>query len=185
MSERDKRRLEADTYKLKIRKASKGECKGDVVAKSSVTLAELANVTLVVRPDGAANTITRFTNDVSPTGGGQIRFITAHMMKGGAVDVWANGVEEISGLARGATDAVTLNADVVYSAWGTQAGADRADRRPARDRQHDAGTGIHVRDGRHQGREQPPGDLQAGGRHGLTGHIGGRGAGLRYHRLVS
>lgn len=121
-AERDKRRLEAGTHKIKVRKAAKGECKGDVVAKGSVNLAELANVTLVVRPEGSKNTIARFDNDVSPTAGGQIRFVAAHMMKGGAVDVWANGVEEISGLARGATDQVSLDANVVYSAWGTKAG---------------------------------------------------------------
>ena len=121
-AERDKRRFEAGTYKLKVRKALRGECKGDVVAKGSVTLAELANVTLVVRPEGSKNTIARFDNDVTPTGGGQIRFVAAHMMRGGAVDVWANGSEEISGLQRGDTGQVALAADVVYSAWGTKSG---------------------------------------------------------------
>jgi hypothetical protein len=121
-AERDKGRFEAGTYKLKVRKASKGECKGDVVAKGSVTLAELANATLVVRPEGSKNTIARFANDVAPTAPGEIRLTAAHMMKGGPIDVWSNGAIEIADLARGDNETTTLTADVSYAVWGTKAG---------------------------------------------------------------
>jgi hypothetical protein len=121
-TERDKRKLEAGTYKLKVRTASKGECRGDVVAKGQVTLAELDNVTLVVRPEGAKATIVNFDNDVTPTAPGEIRFVAAHMMKGGPVDVWANGDTLLEGLGRNQTDETDLPADVVYSSWGTNVG---------------------------------------------------------------
>ncbi len=121
-AERDKRRFEAGTYKLKVRKASKGECKGDVVAKGSVTLAELDNITLVVRPEGSKNTVARFDNDVTPTVPGEIRLTAAHMMKGGPIDVWLNGVVEIADLLRGDDETTTLPADAVYSVWGTKTG---------------------------------------------------------------
>jgi hypothetical protein len=57
---------------------------------------------------------------MSATAGGEIRLVAAHMMKGAAVDVWANGVVEIPDLARGSVDSVGLPADDVYSVWASQ-----------------------------------------------------------------
>ena len=88
-AERFKKRLDPGSYKIKVRAASNGECKGDVVAKSPLTVAELDNLTAVVRSVDGTPGITTFGNDVSPTAPGEIRLTTAHMMKGGPIDVWS------------------------------------------------------------------------------------------------
>lgn len=121
-AERFKKRLDAGTYRVKVRTVTRGECKGDVLAKAPLTVADLDNVTAVVRYIDGNPGITTFDNDVTPTASGEIRFAAAHMMKGAAVDVWANGSVEIAALARGATGAITLPADVQYAAWGTKSG---------------------------------------------------------------
>ena len=107
-AERFKKRLDAGTYRVKVRTVSRGECKGDVLAKAPLTVADLDNVTAVVRYIDGNPGISTFDNDVTPTASGEIRFVAAHMMKGAAVDVWANGSVEIASLARGATGAIAL-----------------------------------------------------------------------------
>ena len=121
-AERFKKRLDPGSYKIKVRAASNGECKGDVVAKSPLTVAELDNLTAVVRSVDGTPGITTFGNDVSPTAPGEIRLTAAHMMKGGPIDVWSNGVVEIADLLRGDDETTTLPADAVYSVWGTKTG---------------------------------------------------------------
>ncbi|MGZ8613124.1 MAG: DUF4397 domain-containing protein [Actinomycetota bacterium] len=121
-AERFKKLLDAGSYSLKVRTASKGECKGAVVTKAPLTVAALDNVTAVVRYVDGKPGITKFTNDVSPTAPGEIRFAAAHMMKSGPVDVWANGEIAITSVARGATSEIVLPADVQYGVWGTDSG---------------------------------------------------------------
>lgn len=121
-AEKDKRKLAPDTYKVKVRKATKADCKGDVIAKGSVALSDFANATLVVRTVDGKASITRFNNDAGPTAPGEIRLTAAHMMKGSAVDVWDNGSVLFTGIARGGTDEDLLTAGGIYSLWGTKTG---------------------------------------------------------------
>ena len=151
---RIRQELDPGTYSMKVRKVSRGACKGDVITKTALNLVDQDNVTAVIRIDAGQPAVTKFDNDVSPTAVGHIRLIAAHMMKGGAVDVWANGVVEIIGprprhRQTRSTAERRRRLQRLGHPWSVQSVADR---RAARDRQHDAGTGIHVRDGRHQGR---------------------------------
>ena len=118
---RIRQELDPGTYSMKVRKVSRGACKGDVITKTALNLVDQDNVTAVIRIDGGQPAVTKFDNDVSATPVGDIRLTAAHMMKGGPVDVWANGVVEIASLVRGSDDAVTLQADV-YSVWGSEVG---------------------------------------------------------------
>jgi hypothetical protein len=119
-AERFKKRLDAGTYSMKVRTVSRRECKGDVITKTTWNLGDSANMTGVVRFVDGKPGVTKFPNDMSPTGGGTIRLVAAHMMKGAPVDVWANGVVEITDLARGTEDSVNLPANDVYSIWASQ-----------------------------------------------------------------
>jgi hypothetical protein len=120
--EKFKKRLDPGSYRIKVRKASRGECKGDVVAKAPLAVADLDNVTAVARYVDGSPGITTFDNDVSATEIGQIRLTAAHMMKGGPVDVVVNGILQVSALARETMSAFALAADGQYAVWGTAAG---------------------------------------------------------------
>jgi hypothetical protein len=119
-AERFKKRLDPATYTMKVRTVSRGECKGDVITKTTLNLADLDNITAVIRYVDGKPGFTKFDNDMSATAGGEIRLVAAHMMKGAAVDGWANGVVEIPDLVRGSEDSVGLPADDVYSVWASQ-----------------------------------------------------------------
>jgi hypothetical protein len=119
---RIRQELDPGTYSMKVRKVSRGACKGDVITKTALNLVDQDNVTAVIRIDAGQPAVTKFDNDVSATAVGNIRLTAAHMMKGGPVDVWANGVVEISNLVRGTDDAVALPDDDVYSVWASLVG---------------------------------------------------------------
>ena len=119
-AERFKKRLDPGTYTMKVRTVSRAECRGDVITKTPLVLGDLENLTAVVRFVDGDPGITKFANDMTATPGGQIRLVAAHMMKGDAVDVWANGVVEIADLVRGTNDSVNLAADDVYSVWASK-----------------------------------------------------------------
>jgi hypothetical protein len=119
-AERFKKRLDPGTYTMKVRTVSRAECRGDVITKTTLDLADLENLTAVIRFVEGDPGVTKFANDMSATPGGQIRLVAAHMMKGAAVDVWANGVVEIADLARGGVESVNLPAGDVYSVWASK-----------------------------------------------------------------
>ena len=59
--------LVPSTAKIRIRAASKGQCKGALLATAAVPLADGDNVTAVARLEAGDPTITAFDNDLSPT----------------------------------------------------------------------------------------------------------------------
>jgi len=99
--------LAPGTTKVRIRAASKGQCKGELLAKTSVPLVDGDNVTIVARLVNGDPSITRFDNDLSPTPPGEFRITAAHMMKGGAVDVYLGDAIAIAALGRGDHSALT------------------------------------------------------------------------------
>jgi hypothetical protein len=119
---RFRQELEPGSASLKIRRASKGQCRGDILARRALDLNDGDNVTAVVRIVAGDPAIDTFNNNVAPTAPGNIRFTAIHAMSGPAVDVWANGAVEISDLDRGDQASTTLDADTVYSIWGSKAG---------------------------------------------------------------
>jgi len=121
-AERFKKRLDPGTYTMKVRTVSRAECRGDVITKTPLVLGDLENLTAVIRFVDGDPGITKFANDMTATAGGQIRLVAAHMMKGDAVDIWANGVVEIAALVRGTEEAVSLPSDDVYSVWASKIG---------------------------------------------------------------
>lgn len=113
--------LVPSTAKIRIRAASKGQCKGALLATASVPLADGDNVTAVARLEAGDPTITAFDNDLSPTPGGEFRITAAHMMKGGAVDVYVGDEIAIPALARGDQSGVT-RAVGLFTIFTTRAG---------------------------------------------------------------
>ena len=69
--------LAPGTAKIRIRAASKGQCKGALLATASVPLADGDNVTAVARLEAGDPTITVFENDLSPTLAGEFRITAA------------------------------------------------------------------------------------------------------------
>ena len=121
-AERFRQQLDPGSYSMKVRRVSRGVCRGDVITKTPLNVVDQDNLTAVIRVDAGQPAVTKFDNDVSATAPGNIRLIAAHMMKGGPVDVWANGVVEIADLARATEDSVALPADDVYSVWASLVG---------------------------------------------------------------
>ena len=119
-AERFKKRLAPGTYTMKVRTSPARSCRGDVITKTTLDLADLENLTAVIRFVEGDPGVTKFANDMSATPGGQIRLVAAHMMRGAAVDVWANGLVEIADLGRGGVQSVNLPAGDVYSVWASK-----------------------------------------------------------------
>lgn len=113
--------LAPGTAKIRIRAASKGQCKGELLATASVPLADGDNVTAVARLDAGDPTITAFDNDLSPTPAGEFRITAAHMMKGGAVDVYVGDVIAMPALARGDQAGITRSVGL-FTIFTTRAG---------------------------------------------------------------
>jgi hypothetical protein len=113
--------LAPGTAKIRVRAASKGQCKGAVLATASVPLANGANVTAVARLEAGDPTIEVFENDLSPTPPGEFRITAAHMMKGGALDVYVGDEVEIPGLARGDQADITRSVGL-FTIFATRAG---------------------------------------------------------------
>lgn len=113
--------LAPGTAKIRIRAASKGQCKGELLTTASVPLADGDNVTGVARLEAGDPTITAFDNDLSPTPPGEFRITAAHMMKGGAVDVYVGDAIEMPALARGDQAGITRSVGL-FTIFTTRAG---------------------------------------------------------------
>jgi Domain of unknown function (DUF4397) len=114
--------VDAGQRKVKIRKASKGQCKGAVLASATLTLVDEANKTVVVSLIGGKARITSFNNNVSPLPSGENRFTAAHRMAAGTLDVLNGGDVLVQDLAQGTVSTpTTFPAGGVYSLWAARA----------------------------------------------------------------
>ena len=109
------------TAKIRIRAASKGQCKGALLAAASVSLVDGDNVTAVARLVDGDPSITLFDNDLSPTPLGEFRVTAAHMMKGGPVDVYLGDAVAINALDRGNDASVTRSVGL-FTIFTTKSG---------------------------------------------------------------
>jgi hypothetical protein len=119
--ERVKRRFDAGSYGVKARVASKGACRGAVIARTGLGLGGGANKTVVLHTDAGDPHITKFDNDLSPTSPGDVRITAAHMMKGGPLDIYVADGVAIDRLPRGEIDTVDRS-EGPFGMWATRAG---------------------------------------------------------------
>jgi hypothetical protein len=101
-----KQRFSADlpqgTYKVRVRAASAGECKGAVILKADPKLMAGKNYTAVAGlNERGAPALFLFKNDVSPTDGKNARLSVRHTAAAPKVDVWVNGSKLLQGLPNG------------------------------------------------------------------------------------
>lgn len=96
--------LPAGTYKVKVRAASAGTCKGAVVLAAKPKLAAGKNYTAVagLTAKGAPK-LFLFKNDVRKTDAGNARLTVRHTAAAPAVDVWANGAPLLTDVPNGAS----------------------------------------------------------------------------------
>jgi len=118
---RVKERVAAGKVNIKVRKASKGQCKGKLLAAGGTTLADGANRTFVASVVAGKGKVTSFANVVTPTAPGQNRITAAHKMAAKALDVKNVGDTLVGGLAPGKTGTSTISAGGVYSLWAAKA----------------------------------------------------------------
>jgi hypothetical protein len=118
---RVKTRVAAGKVSIKVRKATKGQCKGKQLAAGGATLAAEANRTFVASMAAGKGKVTSFVNNVTPTAPGQNRITAAHKMAAKALDVLNVGDTLIGGLAPGAAGTSTISAGGVYSLWAAKA----------------------------------------------------------------
>jgi hypothetical protein len=108
---------------IKFRKASKGQCKGVVVASGGLNVLADANRTVVASLVAGKPKFTSFANDVSTIGPGENRITVAHKMSAGPLDLLDDSSVVVSDVAPGTTGTVTFGAGGVYSLWAAKAGS--------------------------------------------------------------
>jgi len=118
---RVKERVAAGKVTIKVRKASKGQCKGKLLAAGGATLPDGANRTFVASVVAGKGKVTSFNNNMAPTSPGQNRITAAHKMAAKALDVLNVGETLVGGLAQGAVGSSTIPAGGVYSLWAAKA----------------------------------------------------------------
>jgi len=119
---RVKERVAAGNVKIKVRKASKGQCKGKVLAGGGATLADGANRTFVASVVAGKGKVTSFQNNMAATPSGENRITVAHRMAAKALDV-RNGADLLlSNLAPNGVASTTLDAGGAYTPWAAKAG---------------------------------------------------------------
>ncbi|HJR97169.1 MAG TPA: DUF4397 domain-containing protein [Actinomycetota bacterium] len=120
---RVKERVAAGKVNIKVRKASKGQCKGKLLAAGGATLAANANRTFVASVVAGKGKVTHFKNEMAPTAPGENRLTAAHKMAAKALDVLNVGDRRIQGLAPGASATASIQSGGVYSLWAAKAGS--------------------------------------------------------------
>ncbi|HEY7761610.1 MAG TPA: DUF4397 domain-containing protein [Actinomycetota bacterium] len=119
---RVKERVAAGKVSIKVRKASKGQCKGKLLAAGGATLLAGANRTFVASVVAGKGKVTHFNNNVTPTPPGENRITVAHRMAAKALDVLDNDTVLVPGLAPGGIGSNLFPASDVYSLWAAKAG---------------------------------------------------------------
>jgi len=121
---RVKERVAAGKVNIKVRKATKGKCKGKLLAAGGATLGADANRTFVASVVAGKGKVTSFQNNVDPTGPGQNRLTVAHRMKAKQLDILDGvGTKLITGLApNGSPQTVPIASGGIYNLTATKAG---------------------------------------------------------------
>jgi Domain of unknown function (DUF4397) len=97
-------KLAAGTYKIKVRAATAGTCKGAVILKANPTLKGGKNYTVVAGLTAKASPkLFLFRNDLRNTMTGNARLTVRHVAAAPAVDVWVNGSPFLHGVRNGAS----------------------------------------------------------------------------------
>jgi hypothetical protein len=112
--------VESGSTRIRVRRASKGECKGTLLAQARLELAAGDNVTAILRTIAGQPAIDRYTNNISPTPVGEFRLTAVHAMSSQEVDVWVNGNVEIADLQRGDSAARTFPRDDGIAVWASK-----------------------------------------------------------------
>lgn len=117
--------IPAGTYKVKVRLASPGECKGAVVIKQRVDLTDGLNATATAIMRKGEPTLDVRMNDIAIGGGGNASVTVRHLAKAPMVDVWANGgaAPLVPNLGRfDEAGPAEVPGDLVYAYWVAAAG---------------------------------------------------------------
>jgi len=115
----------AGTYKIKVKLAQPGDCKGAAVISEKVDLVDGLNATAVARMIKGAPGLQIFVNDIAIAGGANASVTVRHTAKAPTVDVWVNGgsAPAVAGLGKGKeAGPVELPGDQIYSYWVAGAG---------------------------------------------------------------
>jgi hypothetical protein len=118
-----KMRVAEGKVSVKFRKASKGKCKGKLLAAGGATLAPDANRTFVASVVAGKGKVTSFPNNVAATGPGSNRMTVAHKMTAKQLDILDGvGNKLITGLTAGSNESVTIPSGGLYSITAAKAG---------------------------------------------------------------
>jgi hypothetical protein len=115
----------AGTYKVKVRLASGGECKGAIAISEKVDVTDGLNATAVARIVKGAPELSIFVNDIDIAGGGNASVTVRHTASAPTVDVWVNGGSGplVSDFTRGSeAGPVEVPGGDVYAYWVAAAG---------------------------------------------------------------
>jgi Domain of unknown function (DUF4397) len=110
----------AGTYRIKVRLASAGDCKGAVAIDEKVDLTDGLNATAVARVVKGQPALSIFVNDIGIADADNASVTVRHTAKAPTVAVWVNGGAGplVPGLKRGAeAGPVEVPGDAVYSYW--------------------------------------------------------------------
>jgi hypothetical protein len=112
--------IPAGTYKVKVRLASPGECKGAVAISERIELTDGLNATATAIVRGGEPQLDIRVNDTGIAGGTNASVTVRHLAKAPTVDVWVNGGAgpAVPGLERfEEAGPVELPGDQVYAYW--------------------------------------------------------------------
>jgi hypothetical protein len=115
----------AGTYRVKVRLASAGECKGAVAIDQKVDVTDGLNATAVARLVKGAPALSIFVNDTTIAGGSNASVTVRHTASAPTVDVWVNGGKTplVSDFTRGSeAGPVEVPGGAVYAYWVAAAG---------------------------------------------------------------
>lgn len=117
--------IPAGTYKVKVRLASSGECKGTVAISEQIELTDGLNATATAIIKKGEPVLDIRVNDTDITGGTSASVTVRHLAKAPTVDVWVNGgaAPAVPDLAKGdEAGPVEVPGDLIYSYWVSGAG---------------------------------------------------------------
>jgi hypothetical protein len=112
--------IPAGTYKVKVRLASPGECKGAVAISEKLELTDGLNATATAVVRKGEPQLDIRVNDIDIAGGANASVTVRHLAKAPTVDVWVNGggAPAVAGLAkRDEAGPVEVPGDLIYSYW--------------------------------------------------------------------
>ena len=117
--------IPAGTYKVKVRLASPGECKGAIAISEKLELSNGLNATATAVVRKGEPQLDIGVNDTDIAGGANASVTVRHLAKAPTVDVWVNGGAgpAVPGLERfQEAGPVELPGDLTYAYWASAEG---------------------------------------------------------------